>query len=39
MGFGQYKKQIKKWLLAANVEDAEKAVSQIWFEQQLTFTS
>lgn len=30
---------IKKWLMDTNFEDAEKAMSQAWFDQQLSFTT
>ncbi|HCT52869.1 MAG TPA: Rrf2 family transcriptional regulator [Balneola sp.] len=33
------RQKIKKWLIDTNFEDAEKAMSQVWFEQQLNFTS
>lgn len=33
------REKIKQWLLDTNFEDAEKAMSQVWFDQQLTFTS
>lgn len=33
------REKIKQWLLDTNFEDAEKAMSQLWFDQQLTFTS
>jgi len=33
------RENIKHWLRETNFEDAEKAMSQAWFEQQLNFTS
>ena len=33
------REKIKKWLMDTNFEDAEKAMSKAWFDQQLNFTS